>query len=347
MGDILIDGHMIGYGNKPFIIAEVGQAHEGSLGLAHNYIDAAARAGVDAIKFQTHIASAESTLDEPFRVKFSRQDATRYDYWKRMEFTAEQWAGLVEHAKEKELIFLSSAFSIEAVKLLDELGMPAWKVGSGEFWSEELLDAMLKTNKPLLVSTGMSRWSEIEHIASVLNEKNHPFALFQCTSRYPTELKDVGLNVIKEIQDRIGCPAGLSDHSGTIFPSLAAIARGAALIEVHITLSRDMFGPDVGASLTPDELALLVSARDALLLMDNAPVNKDHLADELNKTRELFSKSIALTKPMSKGTTIKQTDLCAKKPGTGIPFSNIDQVVGKKLINDVPANRLLKWENIE
>ncbi|MGC8917653.1 MAG: N-acetylneuraminate synthase family protein, partial [Thermoanaerobaculum sp.] len=112
----------------PLVIAEVAQAHDGSLGLAHAFIDAAADAGASAIKFQTHIAAAESTLGEPWRVKFSPQDRTRYDYWRRMEFTEEQWVGLREHAEERGLYFLSSPFSVEAVELLERVGVAAWKV---------------------------------------------------------------------------------------------------------------------------------------------------------------------------------------------------------------------------
>ncbi len=342
-----LGGKTIGNGLCPFIIAEVGQAHDGSLGLAHCFIDAAAKAGVDAIKFQTHIAMEESTLDEPFRVKFSRQDDTRLDYWRRMEFTGEQWAGLAEHAKEKGLIFLSSAFSIAAVDLLQRLEIPAWKVGSGEFWSSQLLQAMIDTGKPLLVSTGMSRWDEIELISQSLETKSHAHALLQCTSRYPTKLNEVGLNVVAEMQNKLECPIGLSDHSGSIFPSIAAMARGVALIEVHITLSNFMFGPDISSSLTVDELSQLVAARDAFVIMDTNLVDKDNMAEELASMRSIFSKSITLAKDLPAGSVLEKEHLCLKKPGTGIPFSDLDRVVGKRLINDGHADCLLKWDNIE
>src|SRR3954471_18592458 len=114
------------------VIGEVAQAHDGSVGFAHAFVDAIADAGADAVKFQTHIAAAESTPSEPWRVQFSKQDATRYDYWRRMEFTEAQWKELAEHAAERELLFLSSAFSVEAVELLQRIGMRAWKVASGE-----------------------------------------------------------------------------------------------------------------------------------------------------------------------------------------------------------------------
>ncbi len=155
---IRIADRTVGAGQPCFVVAEVGQAHDGSLGACHAYIDAAARAGVDAVKFQTHIANEESSPDEPWRVKFSPQDETRFAYWKRMEFPAAAWAGLAQHAADKGLIFLSSAFSTAAVELLEKLGMPAWKVASGESTSLPLLRRMALTGKPVLLSSGMSPW---------------------------------------------------------------------------------------------------------------------------------------------------------------------------------------------
>ena len=160
-----IDDKLIG-GGRCFIIAEIAQAHDGSLGTAHAYIDAVAKTGADAIKFQTHIASAESTPDEPFRIKFSRQDENRFDYWKRMEFTKEQWVGLFEHCKEVGITFLSSPFSEEAVELLNEIGTPAWKIASGEVSNQPMLAKMSETQKPILLSTGMSDIDEIQNIGN-------------------------------------------------------------------------------------------------------------------------------------------------------------------------------------
>ena len=251
---IKIGSHSIGEDKPCFIIAEVGQAHDGSLGSAHAYIDAAAEAGVDAIKFQTHIAKAESTLDEPFRVKFSKQDSSRYDYWKRMEFSTEQWFGLAQHAHDKGLVFLSSAFSVEAVELLSQIGMSAWKVGSGEILSSQLLEAMLASGGPILLSTGMSTWAEIDKKVCEFNGKNVEYAILQCTSKYPTKLEEIGLNVLNEFGKRYDCPVGLSDHSGTPFPALAAMAQNCHILELHVTFDKRMFGPDVPASLTFEEL---------------------------------------------------------------------------------------------
>ena len=236
------------------IIAEVAQTHDGSLGTAHAYIDAAARAGASAIKFQTHIADAESSPDEPWRIKFSRQDATRFDYWKRMEFTAEQWNGLAAHAREKNLLFLSSAFSVEAVELLKRVGVAAWKVGAGEVTNLPMIERMAQTGKPILLSSGLSTWSDLDQAAEVARRYGSELAIFQCTTAYPCPPEKVGLNVLSELRSRYRCPVGLSDHSGTIYAGLAAAALGASFIEVHITFSRECFGPDVPASVTVDEL---------------------------------------------------------------------------------------------
>lgn len=345
--EVIIGEKAVGNGHPVFFIAEVAQAHDGSLGMAHAYIDAAAEAGVDAIKFQTHIADQESTMDEPFRVKFSKQDHTRYEYWKRMEFTADQWAGLSQHAKEKNLIFLSSPFSVAAVQLLDKLGVPAWKVGSGEFRSEELMNAMVDTGKPILYSTGMSNWSEIDSVVDFLKKKKHPLVLFQCTSMYPTTSESIGINVMNQFRSKYNCPVGLSDHSGEIYSSLLAAANGANVIEAHITFDKRMFGPDVPASLTVDQFKFLSKAFYEFDNIITNPVDKDKMANELSHVRDLFTKSIAPAYPLKKGTLLNEKMLLPKKPGTGIPFSNKYMIIGKRLIKSVQPDRLMSWDDIE
>lgn len=341
-----IDGRKIGGGCKPFIIAEVAQAHDGSLGYAHAFIDAAAQSGADAIKFQTHIAAAESTKDEKFRIPLSGQDETRYEYWKRMEFTPEQWTALRRHAHEKGLVFLSSAFSMDAFLLLEKLGMPAWKVGSGEFKSKELLAAMMATGKPVLFSTGMSTYGEVSEAVSTFKAASVPFALFQCTSHYPTALENVGLNVLDEYKAAHGCPVGLSDHSGTPFPALAAMAGGCDLIELHVTFDKRMYGPDTVASVTFEELSFLQKARDAFYTMHGHPVNKDDMARDMGVMRGLFTKSIGLKAEAMAGDILCEAMLSPKKPGTGIPYDDRQKVIGRTLKRAVSADRLLTWEDL-
>jgi N-acetylneuraminate synthase len=203
------------------VIGEVALTHDGSLGVAHAFVDAIANAGADAVKFQTHIAAAESTPAEPFRVKFSRQDKTRYDYWKRMEFTQEGWRGLADHARERGMLFLSSPFSIQAVELLDRIGMPLWKIASGETSNAALLERILDTGKPVLLSTGMSPIEEVDEAVARVRARNVDVGVFQCTTAYPCPPEKVGLNLIPFYRERYGCWIGLSDHSATIYPGLA------------------------------------------------------------------------------------------------------------------------------
>jgi N,N'-diacetyllegionaminate synthase len=341
-----IENKVIGPGHPAFIIAEVAQAHDGSLGTAHAYIDAAADAGVDAIKFQTHIASAESTKDEPFRIKFSQQDDTRYAYWKRMEFSFEQWQGLAEHALEKGLVFLSSPFSVAAVELLEKLGMPAWKFGSGETVSGDIFEAVLATGKPLLVSSGMSSFAELDELAEMFTTSNRDYAFFQCTSKYPVDFEEVGLNVIDEMKARYGCPVGLSDHSGSVYPALAAMTRGADLLEAHIVFDKSMYGPDTPASLTVNDFKTLVEARNVFHILNSHPVDKDEMAESMQTMRGLFGKSLALIESQAKGTVLTEDMLTAKKPGSGIPLDMKADLCGRVLNGDVPGDRLLQWEDL-
>jgi N,N'-diacetyllegionaminate synthase len=328
------------------VIAEVAQTHDGSLGQAHAFIDAIARAGAHAVKFQTHIASAESTIAEPWRVKFSRQDASRFDYWRRMEFTEAQWQGLKDHADERGLYFLSSPFSVEAVQLLQRAGVAAWKVASGEICNPVLLDTMATAKLPFIVSTGMSPWSEIDEAVDRLKSMDAPFAVLQCTSRYPTPPEKLGLNVLAELRDRYGCPVGISDHSGSIAAGLAAKALGAQIIEVHVAFSREMFGPDVPVSLTMDELRQLV---DGVRFIETAlanPVDKDAEALALAPMRELFTKSVALCSPQRAGTILTGELLLVKKPGTGIPADQLAKIVGRRLARDKDDRSPLSWDDL-
>jgi N-acetylneuraminate synthase len=347
MPSFTIAGRPVGAGAPAYLIAEVAQAHDGSLGTAHAFIDAAADAGADAVKFQTHIAAAESTRDEPFRVAFSRQDATRYEYWQRTGFTEDQWAGLAEHARARGTAFLSSPFSREAVEMLRWIGVPAWKVASGEVTTAELIDDMVAGGEPVLLSTGMSGYDDIDAAVATLRLAGAPFAVLQCTSRYPTAFAEVGLNVLDELRARYRCPVGLSDHSGTIFPGLAAIARGAAVVEVHLTLTRRAFGPDVPVSLTVEELAILADARDAVFEMDSNPVDKDEAAARLAGMRRLFGRSLAPRLPLAPGTVLTEAMLVAKKPATGIPAEALAEIVGRRVVRAVPPDRLLCWDDLD
>ncbi len=332
--------------DRCLVIGEVGLSHDGSLGLAHAFIDEVARGGADAVKFQTHIASAESTPAEPFRVKFSRQDASRYEYWKRIEFSEAQWQGLADHAREKGLIFLSSPFSREAVDLLDRVGMTMWKVGSGEVGTLPLLDAMIATGTPILLSSGMSDIAELDKAVDRVRRAGVPLAVLQCTTAYPCPPERIGLNMMPFFRERYGCFVGLSDHSGTIYPGIAAATLGAEVVEVHVTMSRGMFGPDVPASVTIEELRQLVDGIRFVEKMRGSPVDKDAIARDMAPLRAIFTKSLVARERLAAGTVLSEAHLAMKKPGTGIPAERLPDVLGRVLRRALEVDEQLRPDDI-
>jgi len=329
------------------IIGEVALSHDGSLGLAHAFIDAIANAGADAVKFQTHIAAAESTPAEPFRVKFSRQDASRYEYWRRMEFTEEQWRGLSEHCRDRDVLFMSSPFSIQAVALLERIGQPLWKIASGEVANVALLDRALDTGAPVLLSSGMSPLAETDAAVARVKSRGVDVGVFQCTTAYPCPPEKIGLNLVPFYRERYGCWVGLSDHSATIYAGLAGAAIGLDLLEVHVALSREMFGPDVVASVTTHELRQLVDGIRFIERMRAHPVDKDVSASETAPLRRLFTRSLVFAQPLPAGTVLTRDHLAIKKPGTGLAPGRLDEVVGKRLARAVAVDQLVSLDDIE
>jgi N-acetylneuraminate synthase len=174
-----------------------------------------------------------------------------------------------------------------------------------------------------------------------------PYALLQCTSKYPSPLEEIGLNVINELRNRYGCPVGLSDHSGSVFPGLAALARGANIVETHVIFHRRMFGPDVRASLTFEELRMLCAMRDALTKMDAYPVDKDAMAERLGPMRGIFGRSLAPVRPLAAGTVLAPDLVVPKKPGGGIAPDAVGEITGRRLARDVTPERILRWDDLE
>jgi N-acetylneuraminate synthase len=341
-----IGSRRVGAGAPVFVVAEVAQTHDGSLGQAHAFIDAIAAAGADAVKFQCHIADAESTPGEPWRVRFSPQDATRYDYWLRMEWTEEQWRGLARHAAEKQLLFLCSPFSDEAVALLTRLQVPAWKVASGEVSNLPLLDRMAESGVPYLLSTGMSPLAEVDAAVAQIRRHGRALAVLQCTTAYPCPPEKVGLNLLQLFRDRYACAVGLSDHTGTTHAALAATALGADVLETHVTLSREMFGPDVASSITTAELRLLVEGIRFVERARANPVDKDAAARELAEMRRLFTKSVVAREALASGTRLEPHHLALKKPGTGLPAAQLERLLGRRLGRAVPKGAAISLEDL-
>ena len=328
------------------VIAEVGQAHDGSLGILHSYIDALSNTGVNAVKFQTHIAEAESSNYERFRVNFSYEDNSRFDYWKRMEFSLDQWMSIKKHCDDVGLEFLSSPFSNMAVTWLEQVGVKRYKIGSGEVSNFLMLDKIAKTGKDIIISSGMSSFDELDESITFLKSYSNEISILQCTTKYPTSASEIGLNVINELRDRYNVPIGLSDHSGTIYPSLAAVALGAEIIEFHATFDRGLFGPDSKSSLTINEIKKLVEGVTFIEESLQCRIDKSDNS-KFKESKAIFEKSLAVNKEMKAGEELVLNVLEAKKPsGYGISAKNYKKVLGKKVIREMHKWDFLTEENI-
>ena len=321
--------------SSPYIIAEIGQAHEASLGILYSYIDALASTGVDAVKFQMHLAEAESSEHEPFRVKFSLEDKTRFDYWKRMGFSLEQWKGVKKHCDELGLDFICSPFSNLAVDWLEEIGVEQYKIGSGEVNNFLLLEKIAQTGKPVILSSGMSSYDELDQTVAFLKERKVNFSILQCTTAYPTQPAQYGLNLILELKNRYNVPVGFSDHSAKIETCIAAATLGARILEFHVVFDRQMFGPDSASSLTISETKDLVTAvRNIATALAN-PIDKTN-TDAYAPLKQIFEKSLAVNKDLPKNHILTFDDLESKKPrGFGIEACRFQEVIGKTLSRDL------------
>lgn len=322
------------------IIAEIGSVHDGSFGNALKLIDAAAEAGVDVVKFQTHIASAETLRSAPAPAYFTSEP--RYEYFERTAFSKEQWIAIRSHCEEKGVGFLASPFSVEAVDLLESVGLKRYKIPSGEVTNIPLLERIAKAGKPVLLSSGMSSWKDLDRAVSSL--KGCDLTIMQCSSEYPCGNDQVGLNVIDKMKKRYNVPVGFSDHTLTNYATFAAVALGASVIERHFAFSRLMYGSDARHSIEPGELADCVRGIRAISEMLASPVEKGDAA-RYKTMKETFEKSLVATRSIKKGEKISPDSIAVKRPGTGIPASEMASYIGKTAARDLDPERLLTAED--
>jgi N,N'-diacetyllegionaminate synthase len=321
-----------------FVIAEAGMNHDGSLGNAIRTAEVAAECGADAIKFQLHDADAETTRDAPSPPYFEHE--TRWEYFRRTAFSDEQWAKLKEACDRAQIEFLCSVFSVAAVERLEELAVRRYKIGSGEVTNLELVRRVASTGKPVLLTSGMSSWAELD---AAVAAAGNDVTVLQCTSEYPTPPERVGLNVLAELRERYGKPVGFSDHSTGNYAAFAAVALGAVAVEKHFALSKNLYGPDAAFSMEPDELEDLVEGiRDIETMLAN-PVDKDNL-ERVAEMKRVFEKSVVTVAEIAAGAKIEREMLAAKKPGTGIPAVRIDDVVGRVAARDLAADTVVTEE---
>jgi N-acetylneuraminate synthase len=331
------------------LIVEVGNSHEGSLGVAKSFVDMAVYAGANIVKFQMHLAEHESSYADDFRIKFSEQDKTRIDYWNRVSFTPEQWKSLSDYCNSRGIEFLCTPFSVEAAELLlDCTSVQRWKVGSGDAVNCPLIDFLVKTKLPLIISTGLVNWGEINTLVQRLSKSDalSRTTLMHCVSEYPTALENSSLNLLEELRT-FNCAVGLSDHSGSISPSLYAISSGVSLLEVHMTPHPLYFGPDVSSSLEINQIKLLSSfIRDIETLRANYH-SRDWLFDRALKTRTLFRKGLYWKSDLEPGVVIQETHLKFLKPSAQVDASDFEKVIGRTLKRRVLSGSAVQIEDLQ
>ncbi|MFH1057311.1 MAG: N-acetylneuraminate synthase family protein [Pseudomonadota bacterium] len=325
------------------IIAEVGSVHDGSFGNARRLIAAAAAAGADTVKFQTHIAAAETLADAPMPPFF--QGEPRMAYFERTGFSLAQWRELIAACAAAKAGFLSSPFSAQALDLLEAAGAARYKVPSGEVTNLPLIDLIAQTGKPVLLSSGMSSWAELDRAVDTVVKRHDRLVVMQCTTEYPCPYEQVGLNVMLQMRERYKVPVGLSDHTLTIYAALAAVSLGAAVVEKHFTFSRLMYGSDAAHSLEPAEFADLCAGVRAVEAMLAHPVDKTD-ASRFAEMKRVFEKSLVSLADIPAGAELTPALVGVKKPGTGIPAARLGEVLGRRAARAVPAGRLLAPEDI-
>lgn len=342
MNTMTIENHKIGDGFKTFIIAEGCDNHMGNLDVAKEMCRQAKLAGADCIKFQHHLPDEEMLKEVPMSSNF---EIPLYDFLKLHALTLDQHIELLNYCKEIGILYLCTPFSLKAAYELNEIGVSAFKIGSGEMTDIPTIKAIAKLGKPMIVSTGMSTLEEIERTYKVLVESGVEFAFTNCLSEYPPKYEDVNLNVIGKMKKCFPkAIIGHSDHTPDLYTCYAAVALGAKIIEKHVILNKQTPGPDQSVSIDFEELYRLV---DGIHKIESALGDQKIVHTNEKDIREWAFRSIVSIREIKMGEIITQDMIWSKRPGTGIPSHRMNEVIGKRAIKDIEANTLLKWEDLE
>jgi N,N'-diacetyllegionaminate synthase len=349
MQNIRVANKLIGPGQPVFMIAEAGVNHNGDLKMARALIDVAAEAGADAVKFQTFRADLLTTPDAPkaeYQLQTTGAAESQLEMLRGLELSAEAHRELQSYCHERGVIFLSTPFDEAAVDLLDELGVPAFKISSGDLTNSPLLEYVASKGKPVILSTGMSELSELIEAVSILNTGGceNP-VLLHCVSNYPADASEVNLRAMQTMRSAFDVPVGFSDHTEGIDVALAAVALGACVIEKHFTLDRTLPGPDHRASLEPAELASLVrSIRRVESALGNG--RKVPAASEI-ETAKVARRSLVAARDIPAGATLERDMVVMRRPGTGLSPAVIDALVDRRAVREIAAGTILGEDMFE
>src|SRR5579859_6164325 len=347
-GAFAIDGRAIGPQERPYLIAELGVNHNGDPRLALQLVDAAADAGVDAVKFQTFRAAALATAAAP-QAEYQRERAlsgSQQEMLVALELAPDALRAAFARAAERNVAAFSTPFDDDSVDLLVSMGVPALKVGSGDLTNLLLLRREAAAGLPMILSTGMATLSAVDAAVTAIRAAGDPpLALLHCLSAYPAPITELNLRAIPNLRERYGVEIGFSDHTTGIAAPIAAVALGATIIEKNLTLDRGMPGPDHAVSMEPDELrALAVALREAHEALGSG--DKGPQPSEAD-TRRVARRSLVLRRALTRGTELAAADLDAKRPADGISPLRLDEVVGRRLARDLPADATLGVDDLE
>ena len=343
VASIEIASHRIGQGQPCFFIAEAGVNHNGSLEMAQQLVDVAAGAGADAVKFQTFRAEKLATASAPkavYQMRTVDSEETQFEMLRRLELSPEMHRAIMDHCREKDILFLSSPFDEESADLLDDLGVAAFKIPSGEITNLPLLSHVARKGKPMIVSTGMADLGEVAAAVRAIDKAgNREVVLLQCVSNYPADPADANLRAMHTMSTAFYLPTGYSDHTDGIEVAIAAVAMGACVIEKHFTLDRSLPGPDHMASVEPDELAgLLRGIRMVEAAMGHG--RKEPAPSEAD-TANVARKSLVAARDIPAGAILTGDLIAVKRPGTGLPPAMQPYLAGRSAKAPIPEGTLL------
>ncbi len=339
---------------KIFIIAEAGVNHNGSLDICKKLIDVSVKAGADAVKFQTFKAGKLVTTNADkarYQIENTGTSESQIEMLRQLELSPDAHKDIFAYCRQKNITFLSTPFDEESADMLDDLGMEIFKISSGEITNKPLIQYIASKKKPIILSTGMSYLGEVENAISWIDEiwnaleYKPQLSILHCVSNYPARIEDINLRAIKTMKMAFGLPVGYSDHTMGIEAAIAAVARGAGVIEKHITLDRDMEGPDHKASLEPEELETMVTAiRNVESAMGDGIKRPTKSENDLKK---IVRRSLVTSREIKAGEIISPNDILIKRPGTGIPAEFKDKVVGMKSGSGISVDTVIKWEDLK
>ncbi len=341
---MMIAGRSIGRDRPCYVIAEAGVNHNGELSLAMRLVEAAAKAGADAVKFQTFSADRLATEGAP-KADYQRQGAeetqSQREMLRRLELSAGAHRSLIDACRRHGIEFLSSPFDEESADLLDSLNVPAFKIASGELTNLPFLAHVARKGRPIILSTGMSTLDEVRAaVRTIQEEGNKTVALLQCVSCYPADPADVNLRAMATMEKAFEVPVGYSDHTRENEVALAAVALGACILEKHLTLDRSLPGPDHLASTEPREFAELIRGVRAVESALGSGEKRPAAAE--SAVAAVARKSLVAVRDIPAGSAITAEMIVAKRPGTGLSPSLRDRVVGRRATRDIPAGALLR-----